>query len=166
MLCSNEIGLGKPVGEDPSNDRLLSLMPKRHDKVSQVSSSQTIFSDQNTVLFVKQKNSTSLSTQAKRSVETEAASKKDAVLRTSSFNDAAVSEASSFIEILKKPAHLQGTEAAAYGYAFEPTSDAASQAPRNGKKKGKKERQIDPALLGFNVTSNRILMGEIQRLDD
>ncbi|GMI98137.1 hypothetical protein like AT1G24300 [Hibiscus trionum] len=166
-LYNNEIGLDKPVGEDPYNDRLMSVMPKGRDKVSQVSSSQDVFSDQNTVPFVKQKNSTSLSTQAKRSVETEAAAKKDAVMRrASSFNDAAVSEASSFIEILKKPVHFHETEAAAYGSAFEPTSDATSQPPRSGKKKGKKGRQIDPALLGFKVTSNRILMGEIQHLDD
>ncbi|CAI9295032.1 unnamed protein product [Lactuca saligna] len=35
-----------------------------------------------------------------------------------------------------------------------------------GKKKGKKGRQIDPALLGFKVTSNRIMMGEIQCIQD
>ncbi|GMI67121.1 hypothetical protein like AT1G24300 [Hibiscus trionum] len=167
-LYSNDIGLDKSVGEDPSNDRLLSVMPNGRDKVLQVSSSQNVFSDRNTVPFVKQKNSTSFVTQAKRSVETEASTKKDAVMRrTSSFNDAAVSEASSFIDILKKPAHLHGTEAAAaYGAALESSSDAASQAPRSGRKKGKKGRQIDPALLGFKVTSNRILMGEIQGLDD
>ncbi|CAH8299282.1 unnamed protein product [Eruca vesicaria subsp. sativa] len=34
-----------------------------------------------------------------------------------------------------------------------------------GKKKGKKGRQLDPALLGFKVTSNRV-MGEIHRADD
>ncbi|KAK8482657.1 hypothetical protein V6N13_021155 [Hibiscus sabdariffa] len=166
-LYSNDIGLDKSVGEDPSNDRLLSAVLNGPDKVSQVSSSQNVFSDRNTVPFVKQKNSTGLATQAKRSVGTEASTKKDAVMRrTSSFNDAAASEASSFIEILKKPAHLHGTEAAAYGSALEPSSDAALQAPRSGKKKGKKGRQIDPALLGFKVTSNRILMGEIQGLDD
>uniref|UniRef100_A0A2N9IEK7 Uncharacterized protein n=1 Tax=Fagus sylvatica TaxID=28930 RepID=A0A2N9IEK7_FAGSY len=31
---------------------------------------------------------------------------------------------------------------------------------------GKKGRQIDPALLGFKVSSNQIMMGEIQRLED
>ncbi|GMI98135.1 hypothetical protein HRI_003482800 [Hibiscus trionum] len=140
------------------------------DKASQVSSSQNVFSEQNAVLR-KQK---SLATSgAKRSTETHASGKNDAGMRrTSSYNDAAVSEASSFMDILKKPAHLHGTDAAAaaYGSAFEPSSDAASaaasQAPRSGKKKGKKGKQIDPALLGFKVTSNRILMGEIQRPDD
>lgn len=38
---------------------------------------------------------------------------------------------------------------------------------RSGKKKGKKAKKVvDPSLLGFNVTSNRILMGEIQHIDD
>ena len=102
---------------------------------------------------------------AMRTVETLASGKKDVRFRrTSSCNDAAVSEAS-FIEILKKPVlHGTGTEAV-NGAALEP-SDGASQVGRSGKKKGKKGRQIDPALLGFKVTSNRIMMGEIQHLDD
>ena len=100
---------------------------------------------------------------AMRTVETQASGKKDVSFRrTSSCNDATVSEAS-FIEILKKPV-LQGTEAV-NAAALEP-SDGVSQAGRSGKKKGKKGRQIDPALLGFKVTSNRIMMGEIQRLDE
>ncbi|TYG44115.1 hypothetical protein ES288_D11G072200v1 [Gossypium darwinii] len=157
-LYSNEIGLEKSV-EDRPNDRLLSGV----DKVAQISSSHDMFSDQNAVPFVKQK---SLTSQAKRTVETEASGKKDVSMRrTLSYNEAVVSEAS-FMEILKKPA-LHGTEVPVYGSAFEPpSSDVASQAGRSGKKKGKKGRQIDPALLGFKVTSNRILMGEIQRLDD
>ncbi|XWS30524.1 hypothetical protein CRYUN_Cryun24cG0125300 [Craigia yunnanensis] len=183
-LYSYEIGLDKSVGEDASNDRLLSMLPKGLDKVSQkcppvsrVSSSQDVFSDQNSLAFVnvKQKNSTSPTTfdegrqeavvnlGAMRTVETQASGKKDVGFRrTSSCNNAAVSEAS-FIEILKKPV-LQGTEAV-NAAALEP-SDGVSQAGRSGKKKGKKGRQIDPALLGFKVTSNRIMMGEIQRLDD
>ena len=43
---------------------------------------------------------------------------------------------------------------------------ADGQGGKTGKKKGKKGRQIDPALLGFKVTSNRIMMGEIQRIED
>ncbi|KAK7835648.1 hypothetical protein CFP56_023278 [Quercus suber] len=46
------------------------------------------------------------------------------------------------------------------------SSDGGIQAGRSGKKKGKKGRQIDPALLGFKVSSNRIMMGEIQRFED
>ncbi|KAK8268522.1 hypothetical protein V6Z12_D11G070400 [Gossypium hirsutum] len=161
-LYSNGIGLEKSV-EDRPNDRLLSGVLNGVDKVAQISSSHDMFSDQNAVPFVKQK---SLTSQAKRTVETEASGKKDVSMRrTSSYNEAVVSEAS-FMEILKKPA-LHGTEVPVYGSAFEPpSSDVASQAGRSGKKKGKKGRQIDPALLGFKVSSNRILMGEIQRLDD
>ncbi|KAK8335445.1 hypothetical protein V6Z12_A09G054500 [Gossypium hirsutum] len=181
-LYGYEIGVDKSAGEDVSNDRLPSMLPNGLDKVPQkcppvpqVSSSQDVFSDQSSLSFVKQNNSASLATSDEgkqgtmanlgtmRSVETQASSKKDLRFRrTSSCNDAAVSEAS-FIEILKKPV-LRGIEAA-NSTSLEP-SDGATQAGRSGKKKGKKGRQIDPALLGFKVTSNRIMMGEIQRLDD
>ena len=80
--------------------------------------------------------------------------------RTSSSSDTDASEPS-FIDMLKsnakKPAHLESPAAA--------ESDG-TQAGRSGKKKGKKGKQIDPALLGFKVTSNRIMMGEIQRIED
>ncbi|GFY95879.1 GYF domain-containing protein [Actinidia rufa] len=35
-----------------------------------------------------------------------------------------------------------------------------------GKKKGKKGKKVNPSVLGFNVVSNRIMMGEIQTLED
>jgi len=34
-----------------------------------------------------------------------------------------------------------------------------------GKKKGKKGKKVSAAVLGFNVVSNRIMMGEIQNVD-
>lgn len=46
------------------------------------------------------------------------------------------------------------------------SADGNQGGGKSGKKKAKKGRQIDPALLGFKVTSNRIMMGEIQRIDD
>ncbi|KAH9329430.1 hypothetical protein KI387_001538 [Taxus chinensis] len=49
---------------------------------------------------------------------------------------------------------------------FYSVLDSDSQGQKGMKKKGKKGRQIDPSLLGFKVTSNRIMMGEIHRLDD
>ena len=52
-----------------------------------------------------------------------------------------------------------------HGAAGIPDASDGTQG-RSNKKKGKKGRQIDPALLGFKVTSNRIMMGEIQRVDD
>ncbi|KAE8706298.1 Isoeugenol synthase 1 [Hibiscus syriacus] len=110
----------------------------------------------------KRRQETAANLGAMRCVETRASGQKAVHFRrTSSCNDAAVSEAS-FMEILKKPV-LRGTEAA-NNTCLEP-SDGVLQAG-HGKKKGKKGRQIDPALLGFKVTCNRIMMGEIQRLDD
>lgn len=84
--------------------------------------------------------------------------------RTSSCSDGSVSE-TSFIDMLKKPV-LPEVDAA--GGALPPTdsSDGGAQAGRSGKKKGKKGKQIDPSLLGFKVSSNRIMMGEIQRPED
>ncbi|XP_021723051.1 uncharacterized protein LOC110690510 isoform X1 [Chenopodium quinoa] len=81
--------------------------------------------------------------------------------RTNSCSDSDVSE-TSFIDMLKSNAkkppqpdsHVTGA------------SELADAQGKSGKKKGKKGRQIDPALLGFKVTSNRIMMGEIQRIDD
>lgn len=35
-----------------------------------------------------------------------------------------------------------------------------------GKKKGKKGKKVSPAVLGFNVVSNRIMKGEIQSVED
>ncbi|OMO85436.1 hypothetical protein CCACVL1_10186 [Corchorus capsularis] len=182
-LHSYETGLDKSVTENASDDRLQSVLPKGLDKVSQkstpvsrVPSSQDVFSDQNSMGFVKPKNSTSLATSddgrqeaggnlgSMKNPETQASLKKDARFRrTSSLNDTAGPEASSFIDVLKKPV-LHGIEAANGSIGSEPSDGA--QAGKSGKKKGKKGRQIDPALLGFKVTSNRIMMGEIQRLDD
>ncbi|XP_057493920.1 protein ESSENTIAL FOR POTEXVIRUS ACCUMULATION 1-like isoform X1 [Actinidia eriantha] len=93
-----------------------------------------------------------------------ASGKKDVRFRrTSSYSDADVSEPS-FIDMLKsnakKPSQPEGPAVGAL------ESSDGTQAGRSGKKKGKKGKQIDPALLGFKVTSNRIMMGEIQRLED
>ncbi|XP_057496356.1 protein ESSENTIAL FOR POTEXVIRUS ACCUMULATION 1-like isoform X3 [Actinidia eriantha] len=83
--------------------------------------------------------------------------------RTSSYRDTDVSEPS-FIDMLKSNAKKPSQpEVPAVG-ALE--SSDGTQAGRSGKRKGKKGKQIDPALLGFKVTSNRIMMGEIQRIED
>lgn len=74
-----------------------------------------------------------------------------------------MAETASFSDMLKsnakKAAPLPDNHAAAL-------ESADGQGGKIGKKKGKKGRQIDPALLGFKVTSNRIMMGEIQRIED
>ncbi|KAK4763633.1 hypothetical protein SAY87_013071 [Trapa incisa] len=88
--------------------------------------------------------------------------------RTASYNSADISE-TSFIDMLKstKKASAPADSNVHYvGVAVETSDGSQSQATRGGKKKGKKGRQIDPALLGFKVTSNRIMMGEIQGLND
>ncbi|KAL8255155.1 hypothetical protein R6Q59_033376 [Mikania micrantha] len=88
------------------------------------------------------------------------AGKKDARFRrTSSCSDADVSEAASFSDMLRSNAKKADNNAAAL-------ESADVHGGKTGKKKGKKGRQIDPALLGFKVTSNRIMMGEIQRIED
>ncbi|OMO87603.1 hypothetical protein CCACVL1_08894 [Corchorus capsularis] len=47
---------------------------------------------------------------------------------------------------------------------FAAGQDGSSKA--GGKKKGKKGKKVSPAVLGFNVVSNRIMMGEIQTVED
>lgn len=78
--------------------------------------------------------------------------------RTSSLSDADVSETASFSDMLKSNNNNNNN-------VKKDTEDGAG-GKGGGKKKGKKGRQIDPALLGFKVTSNRIMMGEIQRVED
>lgn len=94
--------------------------------------------------------------------DAQASGKKEIRFRSSSFSEGA--SETSFMDMLKKPV-LPEMEAHATSGAGAEASDG-SQAGRSGKKKGKKGKQIDPSLLGFKVSSNRIMMGEIQRPDD
>ncbi|KAL9664476.1 hypothetical protein QQ045_019878 [Rhodiola kirilowii] len=75
----------------------------------------------------------------------------------SSCSDADVSEAS-FISMLKSNAKKPAAPDAS---TVVDSADAPASG-RGGKKKGKKGRQLDPALLGFKMPNNRILMGEDQ----
>ena len=79
-------------------------------------------------------------------------------------SEADISEAS-FIDMLKSNAKKTAPTDSHSTASVPQSADGAVQG-RSGKKKGKKGRQIDPALLGFKVTSNRIMMGEIQRIED
>lgn len=129
-------------------------------------SSQDVLSESALSLPVKPRSSTSLRTSEGKPAATPvseslATSKNHAQFRrNSSYSDAGVSE-TSFMDVLKKPV----TPEADNRGAME-SSDGGGQVGRTGKKKGKKGRQIDPTLLGFKVSSNRIMMGEIHGLDD
>ncbi|KAJ7957518.1 GYF domain containing protein [Quillaja saponaria] len=92
-----------------------------------------------------------------------ASSKKNMNFWPTSYSDADLSEAS-FVDMLKS----NGNKAAQADTQATGISDSwnGNQGSRGGKRKGKKTRQLDPTLLGFKVTSNRILMGEIQGIDD
>ncbi|KAJ0247496.1 GYF domain-containing protein [Hirschfeldia incana] len=68
----------------------------------------------------------------------------------------------SFSEMLKNSSSSSSMKKVAAESSADPNEGNKGG---GGKKKGKKGRQLDPALLGFKVTSNR-LMGEIHRADD
>ncbi|XP_024517879.1 uncharacterized protein LOC9662666 [Selaginella moellendorffii] len=52
-------------------------------------------------------------------------------------------------------------------YEKSKAAETEFQESKAGKKKAKKGKKVvDPSLLGFSVTSNRILMGEIQHVED
>ncbi|KAJ6754497.1 GYF DOMAIN-CONTAINING PROTEIN [Salix purpurea] len=174
-LHGYEMGLDKSTGEEVSIDRMPSILTRGLDNalhkrppVSQALSSKDVLSDMASALHIKQKNRASLATSSERRnepVENVAATrggdnqtsgkKEGRFRRTSSYNDAGITE-TSFMDVLKKPVF---TEAEATNVAALESSDG-SVSGRSGKKKGKKGRQIDPALLGFKVSSNRIMMDE------
>lgn len=89
------------------------------------------------------------------------------VSKTSAFSDADTRNdgAKSFLNTLKnsKKPEAEKDKSKVDSSAI---LDSDSQGSKSTKKKGKKGRQIDPSLLGFKVTSNRINMGEIQHPDD
>ncbi|XP_030953526.1 uncharacterized protein LOC115976407 isoform X2 [Quercus lobata] len=171
-LFSYEMGLDKSLrGEDIGNDRLPSTLTKGFD--SAFHTSHDVLLEPASASLVKPKNAMGMEASDEFGPLSEggcelvgdhqASRKKDVHFqRTSSSSDASVSE-TLFIDMLKKPA-LPETDVAS-GAPSE-SSDGGIQAGRSGKKKGKKGRQIDPALLGFKVSSNRIMMGEIQRFED
>ncbi|KAI3977221.1 hypothetical protein MKX01_035951 [Papaver californicum] len=177
-----EMGMDSRAREDMAKGRSSAISkgqddtPMRRLPVSRVLSSQEALSEMASVSTAGKSSMSSvpLYDGGKRnaggnpvnhaSVTVAAGNKKDvmAFRRTSSCSDASDVLETSFIDMLKsnsKKPSLPDSDASA-----SELSDAG--AGRGGKKKGKKGRQIDPALLGFKVTSNRIMMGEIQRLDD
>ncbi|KAE9584459.1 putative GYF-like domain-containing protein [Lupinus albus] len=174
-----EVGLNTSRVDEVSIDRMPpskgfdnALHKRSH--VSRVLSSPDVQSDQQPSTHVKQNNLMNLaSSEGRREppgnssissvADAQASGKKDVRFRTNSFSEGAVSE-TSFMDMLKKPVLPEVDAHAASGAGNEPYDGA--QMGRSGKKKGKKGKQIDPSLLGFKVSSNRIMMGEIQRSDD
>ncbi|KZV28872.1 hypothetical protein F511_13667 [Dorcoceras hygrometricum] len=53
-----------------------------------------------------------------------------------------------------------------FGNPVPSTVSATDGDGKGGKKKGKKGKKVSPSVLGFNVVSNRIMMGEIQTIED
>lgn len=54
-----------------------------------------------------------------------------------------------------------------YGSSDQNTGTAPDGTGKGGgKKKTKKGKKVSPSVLGFNVVSNRIMMGEIQTLEE
>ncbi|OIW02954.1 hypothetical protein TanjilG_13591 [Lupinus angustifolius] len=173
-----EVGLNTSRVDEVSIDRMPpskgfdnALHKRSH--VSRVLSSPDVQSDQPST-HVKQNNLMNLaSSEGRREppgnssissvADAQAYGKKDVQFRTNSFSEGAVSE-TSFMDMLKKPVLPEVDAHAASGAGNE--SYDGGQVGRSGKKKGKKGKQIDPSLLGFKVSSNRIMMGEIQRSED
>ncbi|EEF47426.1 conserved hypothetical protein [Ricinus communis] len=168
----DKIGPQNSFGEDIAINQVPSL-PKgqenvllRRPPVARVSSSQEGLSELVSDTAIRGKSSTVVEGANPVNQSTDMASgKKDARFRrTSSCGDADVSEPS-FIDMLKSNAK-KTTAPEVHMTTAGSESSEGTQGGRSGKKKGKKGRQIDPALLGFKVTSNRIMMGEIQRIED
>ncbi|CAA3026276.1 GYF domain containing [Olea europaea subsp. europaea] len=179
-LCSTGFQSANSFLEEAAKDRLQSTTSKmsesillRRPPVSRAASSQGGFSELTADSVTRGKKIPSAvpsdglrgETRGNPGNSDTVSSGNKAFRRTSSCGDADILE-TSFSDMLKsnskKPAP-QESNAPATG-ASEPLDGTTGA--RNSKKKGKKGRQIDPALLGFKVTSNRILMGEIQRIED
>ncbi|KAL6529109.1 hypothetical protein OROHE_014853 [Orobanche hederae] len=174
---NEKIGSGDSLSEDATNDRTRYCSLKgaenvllRRPPVSRAASSQEGLSEMTgdprgkSILNTVASDAGGVRREA-GSNNMEASGRRDAQFRrTSSCNDTTDVMETSFSDMLKSSArkpqpletHLSASE----------SSDGTMAGARNNKKKGKKGRQIDPALLGFKVTSNRIMMGEIQRIDD
>ncbi|KAK2993580.1 hypothetical protein RJ640_030887 [Escallonia rubra] len=178
---NTKIGSRESFAEEIAKDRVPGVLSKRPENillkrppVSRASSSHDGLSELASEPVTRGKNPPSLvlpegvrrdgGNQANQVSDSQASGKKDARFRRTSSGDADVLEAS-FSDMLKsnakKPAQPDAAAAAAAA-----SESVDGQGARSGKKKGKKGRQIDPALLGFKVTSNRIMMGEIQRIED
>ncbi|GMJ04992.1 Essential for poteXvirus Accumulation 1 [Hibiscus trionum] len=69
-----------------------------------------------------------------------------------------------FIELGTRSVNCGNTSVADFDQDVGVDPDGSSKG--GGKKKGKKGKKVSAAVLGFNVVSNRIMMGEIQTVED
>ncbi|KAL3511474.1 hypothetical protein ACH5RR_030875 [Cinchona calisaya] len=179
-----KIGLLDSIPDDLAKDRAPSGAPNRPENillkrppVARASSSQDGLNELNSDAVIRDKNPP-IAIPAEggrrdggvnpgnRVSDILASGKKDVrFLRTASLRDIDVSE-TSFSDMLKSSTKKPAPQDICAAGSGASESVDGMQGSRSGKKKGKKGRQIDPALLGFKVTSNRILMGEIQRIED
>ncbi|XP_009792710.1 protein ESSENTIAL FOR POTEXVIRUS ACCUMULATION 1-like isoform X2 [Nicotiana sylvestris] len=179
-LYDDKIGTGDSLPEEPAKERVSAMTSKRPENillkrppVSRVSSNLEGFSELTSDSLVRGKNPSNAMVSeggkvevggntANQAADIVTPGKKDVRFRrTASCSDSDVSE-TSFSDMVKSSAKKPTAQEA---HASE-SSDGTQGARSGSKKKGKKGRQIDPALLGFKVTSNRIMMGEIQRIED
>ncbi|KAM5564855.1 protein ESSENTIAL FOR POTEXVIRUS ACCUMULATION 1 [Rosa sericea] len=66
----------------------------------------------------------------------------------------------------QKATGFSGAGVNSYGADVGDVDQDGGSSKGGGKKKGKKGKKVSPAVLGFNVVSNRIMMGEIQSVED
>ncbi|KAJ8529151.1 hypothetical protein K7X08_035986 [Anisodus acutangulus] len=176
-LCDVKIGIGDSLPEELARERVSAATSKRPENIllkrpplSRVSSTLE-GSEPTSDSIVRGKNPSNASegenmevggSTAKQATDTVTPGKKDVRFRrNASCSDSDVSE-TSFSDMVKNNAKKPTAQEV---HASE-SSDGTQGARSGSKKKGKKGRQIDPALLGFKVTSNRIMMGEIHRIED
>ncbi|KAL2894713.1 GRB10-interacting GYF protein 2 [Bienertia sinuspersici] len=70
------------------------------------------------------------------------------------------------LKVYNNGARDMNSDNARYGNFEKDVVTGADESSKGGKKKGKKGKKVSPAVLGFNVVSNRIMMGEIQTLEE
>ncbi|KAK6930781.1 GYF domain [Dillenia turbinata] len=171
---NDQIGLGNTLAEETGKDRTPTILSKGPESIllkrppaPRTSASQEGLSELVADPAVRGKISPSGATsdggrrepggnQTSQGSEVLTAGKKDMHFRrTASCSDTDVSE-TSFIDMLKSNARKPAIpEPHTTAGASEPSDGA--QGARSGKKKGKKGRQIDPALLGFKTFKTRSL---------
>ncbi|KAK1309682.1 hypothetical protein QJS10_CPA08g00453 [Acorus calamus] len=161
-----EMGVDNAYGQESGQDGTSGILSKgldntvpKHPNVLRIPSPHESLSDTASASIIRGKNLINTIPTDERRRESNQVLESPAPMK----KDMRSTSEPSFIDMLKstkKPLPVPESEPPVG------PSDPSDGSLKSGKKKGKKGRQIDPALLGFKVHSNRILMGEIQRPDD